>query len=103
MKEYPTPYAFLTPLHNPAYPSQLSFAIASPHAKRRVSERFENQQVEHQADGSAVVQAEDRSGFRIMQELLRYGEHAELLEPAWLREKMAETARKMARVYGDEI
>lgn len=88
-------------LSQPRLPRPITFCYRlSPHiAKRGVSERFDNQQVEYQADGSAIVWAEGTSGFRIMQELLRYGEHAELLEPPWLREQMADTAKKMAGLY----
>lgn len=89
----------------PRLPQPIAFCYRlSPHiAKRGVSERFDKQEVEYQADGSAIVSAEETSGFRIMQELLRYGEHAELLEPPWLREKMADTAKKMAGLYEHEF
>lgn len=72
----------------------------SPHITRLgVSERFVNQQAAPQADGSVIVRAEGYSEFRIIQDLLRYGEHAELLGPPKLRAKMAQVSRAMAEQY----
>lgn len=82
---------------------RFSYRLSARIAKRGVSERFENQEVEPQEDGSAIVYAEGTSRFRIIQELLHYGEQAELLEPDWLREKMGETVQAMAKLYRDEI
>jgi predicted DNA-binding transcriptional regulator YafY len=78
---------------------EFSYHLGAKIAQRGVSKRFERQEVEQQADGSAIVHAEHPSPFRIIQELLRYGEVVELLEPEWLREQMVETVRKMANLY----
>lgn len=78
---------------------EFSYRLGAKIAQRGVSKRFERQEVEPQADGSAIVHAEHLSAFRIIQELLRYGEVVELLEPAWLRQEMVETVRKMANLY----
>ncbi|HYN87958.1 MAG TPA: WYL domain-containing protein, partial [Ardenticatenaceae bacterium] len=79
-----------------------TYRLAARIARRGVSERFANQGVEVQDDGSALVHAEGTSAFRIIQELLRYGEQAELLAPEWLRAEMARTVERMMGLYRDE-
>ena len=75
----------------------------SPHiARLGVSERFLNQTLIPQTDGSVVVRAEGYSDFRIIQDLLRYGEHAELLSPRRLRYRMAQVVSAMVLHYEDE-
>ena len=64
-----------------------------------VSERFLNQQIDHQEDGSVIVQAEGYSEFRIIQDMLRYGEQAEILGPPHLREKMTQVVQAMSVLY----
>jgi predicted DNA-binding transcriptional regulator YafY len=71
-------------------------------ARQGVSERFLNQRLEPQADGSVIIHAEGYSDFRILQDLLRYGEQAELLVPARLRAKMAEVVQAMAHLYASK-
>ncbi|MCZ7574543.1 MAG: WYL domain-containing protein [Ardenticatenaceae bacterium] len=78
-----------------------TYRLAARIARHGVSERFANQRVEPQADGSALVHAEGPSAFRIIQELLHYGEQAELLEPEWLRLEMARTIERMVALYRD--
>jgi predicted DNA-binding transcriptional regulator YafY len=68
-------------------------------ARLGVSERFLNQRVEYQEDGSAIVHAEGYGEFRIIQEMLRYGEQAEILEPSSLRGRMRKVVAAMNRVY----
>lgn len=82
-------------------PIRFTYRQAARIARHGVSERFANQRVEPQPDGSALVHAEGHSAFRIIQELLRYGEQAELLEPEWLRLEMARTIERMAALYLD--
>ena len=64
-----------------------------------ISQRFLNQRVTIQPDGSAIVQAEGYSAFRIIREMLRYGEQAELLDPPELRAHMARVVNALAQLY----
>jgi predicted DNA-binding transcriptional regulator YafY len=76
------------------------YRLAAALARGEISQRFEQQRiVERLPNGDVIVEAEGRSDFFIVQTLLRYRGNAELLEPAWLREKMAEEVRRLARVY----
>lgn len=68
-------------------------------ARLGVSERFLNQRLSHWIDGDAIIEAEGYSEFRILQDLLRYGEQAELLEPSALRGQMREVLKKMWGMY----
>ncbi len=79
-----------------------TYRLAPRIARQGVSERFLDPCVEPQPDGSALVHAEGYSDFRILQELLRYGEQAELLSPPRLRAQMARVARALARLYVGE-
>ena len=77
------------------------YRLAAALARGEISPRFENPRgVERLPNGDAIVEAEGRSDFFIVQALLRYRANAELLEPAWLREKMIEEVRRLAGVYG---
>lgn len=78
------------------------YQLAAPLAHGEISQRFENQRiVERLPNGNVIVEAEGRSDFFIIQMLLRYRANAELLEPAWLREKMAAEVRKLAQMYDE--
>jgi len=82
-------------------PVTFRYRLAAVLACGEISQRFENQRVvDRLPNGDIVVEAEGRSDFFIVQALLRYRANAELLEPAWLREKMAEEVRALAAVYG---
>ena len=70
-------------------------------ARTGVSERFLNQQIEYQEDGSVIVYAEGHSEFRIIQKMLRYGEQAEIIDPPHLREKMRQIVKAMSDLYGN--
>jgi predicted DNA-binding transcriptional regulator YafY len=76
------------------------YRLAPVLAQGELSQRFEQQRiVEHLADGSVIIEAEGRSDFFIIQTLLRYRANAELLEPDWLRERMAAEIRAMLNLY----
>ena len=82
------------------YPITFRYRLAAVLARGEISQRFDNLRVvERLPNGDAIVEAEGRSDFFIIQMLLRYRTNAELLEPAWLREKMAEEVRRLARLY----
>ena len=78
---------------------QFTYRLSQRIARMGVSERFLNQQVSLQDDGSAIIQAEDYSEFRIIQKVLRYGEQAELIDPHHLREKMKQVVKAMSVLY----
>ncbi len=77
------------------------YRLAAVLARGEISQRFEQQRiVERLPNGDVIIEAEGRSDFFIVQTLLRYRANAELLHPAWLREKMIEEVRRLAGVYG---
>ncbi len=78
---------------------RFKYRLGNRIARLGVSERFLNQRVSHWQDGDAYVDAEGYSDFRILQDLLRYGEQAELLEPLDLRAKMRAVVRQMWGMY----
>lgn len=76
------------------------YRLAAALARGPISQRFENQRIiERLPNGDAIIEAEGRSDFFIIQLLLRYRSMAELLEPDWLREKMAAEVRGLGRMY----
>jgi predicted DNA-binding transcriptional regulator YafY len=83
------------------HPITFRYRLAAVLARGEISQRFENQRmVERLPNGDVIIEAEGRSDFFIVQTLLRYRGNAELLEPAWLREKMIAEVRRLAAVYG---
>ncbi len=81
---------------------RFKYRLGARIAQRGISERFLNPRVSHYENGDAIVDAEGYSDFRIIQDLLHYGEQAELLEPSELRAKMGEVVRKMWRLYEND-
>ncbi len=82
-------------------PITFRYQLAAVLARGEISQRFEQQRiVERLPNGDVIIEAEGRSDFFIVQTLLRYRANAELLHPAWLREKMIEEVRRLAGVYG---
>lgn len=79
-----------------------TYRLSERIARTGISERFSNQQIVIQTDGSAIIQAEGYSAFRIIQELLRYGEQAELLGPPDLRVRMEQVVDAMGTLYRKE-
>ena len=76
------------------------YRLAAPLAQGELSQRFEEQRVlERLPDGAVIVEAAGRSDFFIIQTLLRYRGNAELLDPPWLRAKLAEEVRALAALY----
>jgi predicted DNA-binding transcriptional regulator YafY len=82
-------------------PITFRYRLAAVLARGAISQRFDNQRiVERLANGDAIVEAEGRSDFFIVQTLLRYRANAELLWPAWLRAQMAAEVQGLMAVYG---
>ncbi len=79
------------------------YRLAAALAQGELSQRFESQRiVEHLENGDVIVEAQGRSGFFIVQTLLRYRANAELLAPDWLRSRMAAEVRALAALYGED-
>ena len=51
------------------------------------------------ADGSARVSGEFIQGDWLVDTLLGYGEHCEVIEPVWLREAVQEKLRRLVEKY----
>lgn len=78
---------------------RLRYRLGSVVARLGVSERFPGQHVEMLDDGSALVSAEIESLFWAERTLLAYGEHAEVLEPPELRDRIRKTIERMLAAY----
>jgi predicted DNA-binding transcriptional regulator YafY len=80
------------------------YRLAATLAHGELSQRFEAQQIVERLDnGDVIVEAQGRSDFFIIQTLLRYRGNAELLEPDWLRAKMAAEVRQLAALYAHDL
>jgi predicted DNA-binding transcriptional regulator YafY len=76
------------------------YRLGAALAQGELSQRFETQRVvERLENGDLIVEAEGRSDFFIIQTLLRYRANAELLDPPWLRGRMAEEVQRLAALY----
>lgn len=89
-------------------PIEFTFWIDSSLAKRGLSQRWLTQTLEREEiylDESGrerrrmLVRATAYNSWRIKQQILKYGDKAELLEPASLREEMKEVVRRMNKFY----
>ncbi|MDI6816616.1 MAG: WYL domain-containing protein [Actinomycetota bacterium] len=68
---------------------------------RFMGERFTGQVLELNEDGSSILRARATNPFRVILQVLSYGEHAKLLEPEYLKQEMAAIVGRMVRLYGD--
>lgn len=85
--------------HTPALIS-FRYRLSATLLQSGMSQRFIKQElVEELANGDVIIEAQGRNAFFIIQTLLRYRAHAELLEPAWLRERMIAEVQALARLY----
>ena len=78
---------------------QFTYRLSQRIVRAGISARFLNQQIDVQDDGSAIIQAEGYSEFRIIQNILRYGEQAEIIRPPYLRSKMKQVVEAMSVLY----
>lgn len=90
------------------HPIEFRFWIDSNIAKRGLSQRWltqtlEREEVDLDENGRerrrVLVHATAYSEWRVIQQILRYGEKAEIVEPLHLREKMKETVKRMYHYY----
>ncbi len=90
------------------HPVEFKFWLDSKLVKPDLSQRWltqvlEREEVDLDEDGRerrrVLVRASTYNEWRVIQQLLKYGEKAELVEPAYLREKMKETIQQMYRYY----
>lgn len=75
------------------------YRLTGPWVDNELSERFEEQRVIARGPDGVVIEAKGRSEFFIIQTLLRYRSHAEVLEPPALRRRMMEEVRQLAQRY----
>jgi len=66
---------------------------------RSIGEYFLEQKIEASDDGTSILTAKSTNSFRLILQILSYGEHAKLLEPTHLRDQMALIARRMVELY----
>ena len=90
------------------HPVEFAFWIDSHLARRGLNHRWltlrlEREEVHQDEYGQdrrrTLVRASAYNESRIIQQILNYGDHAELVEPLHLREKMKETVRHMYQSY----
>ena len=58
-----------------------------------------NQKIEHNDDGSVTLTMIARSSVEVVSWILSFGDTAEILSPAWLREEIANKVRAMVTKY----
>jgi proteasome accessory factor B len=77
----------------------------SPEIAHAVRDRLwhPTQKLKHESDGSAVISFTAGGKMEIISWVLSYGRHAELLEPADLREEVKGIVAKMAGMYGAQL
>jgi predicted DNA-binding transcriptional regulator YafY len=89
-------------------PIEFRFWIDGNIAKRGLSQRWLTQTLEREEvyldehgyeRRRVLVRATAYNEWRIRQQILKYGDKAELVEPLWLREKMKETVKRMQKFY----
>ena len=81
-------------------PPVLEFTLrADSRMAYRVYDDFEPERIERLPDGSFLVHASFPPGEWNVSLILGYGEHAEVLEPQWLREEIASRLKKMMNLY----
>lgn len=68
---------------------------------RSIGERFTDQKIELNDDGTSVLTAKSSSSFRLILKVLSYGEHVKIIEPKSLKDEMTVIARRMVEVYDD--
>jgi predicted DNA-binding transcriptional regulator YafY len=90
------------------HPVEFRFWLDSSLAKSGVSQRWltqtlEREEIDLDEHGRerrrVLVRATAYSEWRVIQQILKYGEKAEIVEPPHLREKMKETVRRMYQFY----
>jgi predicted DNA-binding transcriptional regulator YafY len=62
-----------------------------------------SQQIEELPDGGLILRFQTSSWGEVTRFILQYGSNAEVLEPADLREEIAQEVRAMARLYGQQV
>jgi predicted DNA-binding transcriptional regulator YafY len=89
-------------------PFQFRFWLDGSIAKRGISQRWLTQTIEREEayldehgreQRRALIRATAYSEWRVIQQLLRYGEKAELIEPPHLREQMKKVVKRMWARY----
>jgi len=89
-------------------PIEFCFWLDGNIAKRGVSQRWLTQTQEKEETyldeagrerRRVLIRATAYSEWRVIQQLLRYGDKAELVSPAHLREQMKEVVKRMSRFY----
>jgi len=76
----------------------LKFRIA-PEMAHRMYDEFHYTQIEPQADGSFLASAVWPEDDWVYRTILSYGEHIEVLEPAYVREAVRDMAQGIAKIY----
>ncbi len=74
----------------------------APRAHVRVRDMFDPQSIETAPDGKMTVRTTMTDDEWLAGMLLSYGDSLKVLEPAHIRQRIADSAKKIAAFYGDE-
>lgn len=88
------------------FPGRISVkALFEPECKWRLIEEFGIGSFVEQENGKLLFQADYTDVENLISWLLTFGDRVELLEPVEVRERIADIAKKLARVYseGDSV
>jgi len=69
---------------------------------RSIGERFSGQKIEINEDGTSILTARSENSFRLILQVLAYGERAKLLSPPHLKRRMAAIADQMDKLYAGD-
>ncbi len=78
---------------------ELRFRLTPERARYGVTERFPEQRVEPQEDGSIIVTAQMPDQFTALQTLLRYGDGVECLAPEEVRAELSRIGAALVQQY----
>lgn len=85
-------------IHAPIKVVQMKLKF-SKNVKTRVEDYFQNEAIEHCADGSLIVEVEWREDEWVYSHILSYGADVEVISPIELREIIKEKAKNICKLY----
>jgi len=96
-RDLPAGPSEVPPFHSMKF-VELTLKIA-PEMAHRMYDEFHHTQIEPQADGSFLASAAWLEDDWVYNTILSYGEHIEVLEPAYIREIVKEKAQKIIKKH----
>jgi predicted DNA-binding transcriptional regulator YafY len=75
----------------------------SPEARARIMDFFDEEQIDTQKNGDMIVEVSYPEDEWVYSNILSYGNHVEVLEPAHIRKIIQEKTKKIAELYKPDI